>query len=143
MIKKFESFFSKKKVNPLYQDKLDAKLDEAILRQDYYAFIDIIKKGANINKYTKNSGYPNSFYSEGKYYTTPLIDCIMRDLIKFIKYLIDCEVDLFDQPMDIYDYINKILEPKYRKEVIDYIIKKHPDFMEERERRNDVKKYNL
>lgn len=157
-LSKYKDFFKKTNLldvdkDDFTQEELDNRLDEFIRKDNYYEFCDIIKKGADINKWTKNYKFTNYFAPDGTvqsqinpndfYYTTPLIFCIMLGEVKFIKFLVDRGVDLINQPEDIYDYIIKMFGAEDGKKVINYIIKKRPSFMSDRESKLTANKYNI
>lgn len=154
MIKKFKDFFSKRKET---QQELDEMLDAAIRSNEYDTFVDYIKKGADINKHVDDPSYDT--FSKLKY-GTPLISCIFcKSKPKFIKHLIDCGVDLYDQPINIINLITNMYKKSdlpihsygsdFRdisndgKEINNYILEKCPDYVEHWELKNDADKYNL
>ena len=125
------------------QDELDDNLFDAIKNHDYSTFVDMIERGANINK-VKNFGRDEII--------TPLTKVIYHMAFenyqaKFLKYLINSGVELFEdyigENFDVIKCINTLVFQNDRKDVIDCILKKHPDFMKEREVRMVSNKYNL
>ena len=131
------------------QEELDENLIKSIDNSDYNTFTDMIKRGANINKKI-DLGYGLT--------SSPLQNCLYgwrygdRDQVKFLKFLFQSGVNLFDlttlgpdniHEIDVYDTINKLFSPEYRQRVIDSLLKNYPDYMEERELRNTSNKYNL
>ena len=114
------------------QDELDDNLFNAIDKDDYATFVDMIERGANINK-VKEFGSDRIW--------SPLTSCLYgdnRNQIRFVKYLINSGVDLFGnkiysfdgiEDVDVYDTINDTISIKHRQEIIDCILKNHPNFM--------------
>lgn len=159
MFTKFKDFFKEKTltnklqyvtdngVEEYTQDELDDNLFDAIDKNDYVTFVDMIERGANINKVKE--------YGSDRIWT-PLTSCLYSDgsnQIKFLKYLINSGVELFGnkiysfdeiEEVDIYGDINTLIfDKKDKQEIMNCILKKHPDFMEEREMRMKSNKYNL
>jgi hypothetical protein len=155
-IKTYESIlnkiFKKKKhiIKPLlYPTDINDNLLKSIEYNDYNEFVELINKGADVN-YTK--------YIFDDRIVTPLTSCIFgwthndKARTKFIKTLIDNNVNLFDTKLytpngqhhvDVIQSIEKLVEKKYAKEIIDYILKKHPNYKEELEANKTANKYNL
>ena len=162
MFTKFKDFFKQKEpkldtrqyysntgIREYTQEELDDNLFKSISTADYNTFTDMIKRGANINK-VENLDYERT--------RSPLTNIIYgwrymeRDRFKFLKVLFESGVNLFDYTelgpegtfeVDIYDSINKLVEPEYRQKTIDCLLKNYPNYMEERELKMNVNKYNL
>ena len=124
------------------QEELDDNLFKAIDDEDYDTFVDMVKRGANINKISNmNSPIINIIYgapsSKNKY--------------KFLKSLFEAGVKLFGYmgygphlfEIDIYDSIIKLVHPDYRQRTLDCLLRNYPNYMEDREIRKDIDKFNL
>lgn len=147
MIKRFADFFRKKEIieEPVEtQKELNKRLMNSIENGDYWAFTDAIQKGADINHESIEMGYTGA---PEEYTITPLTSCIMHGEDKMIKDLLNLGVELNypDKTVDddIYDYILKIMGKEDGGNIIKLLIKKYPNYMEERKLRIDSKKYNI
>jgi len=149
MIKKFRDYIKNGNVNSSEladinetQKELNDGLNDSIKNDDYDKFIYYINKGADINNVVDNISYINNI---SDYQTNPIILTIMYDRIKMLKKLIGLGADLINvsSDIDIYDYIMKVLEPKHRSDIISYILKKHPSFIDDVELRKNANKYNI
>lgn len=156
MIKKFKDFFKKKNTdNNLVnysQKEIDDNLLKSIKYEDYNAFDKMLKLGANVNQVVDDGSGRN-------FTTTPLLQCIFaminEDLrYKFICKLIDYNVDLFGNiaytprgpyEVDIYEILSdKILSYHTKNdEILKYILQERPNFLQERDIRQNINKYNL
>jgi len=145
MFKKFKDYISNNSTASSNieesQEELNFMLNNSIRTCDYCDFNYSINKGADINNITIGGKDKD----DDDYYVSPLILCIIYDRIKMFKKLIDLNVDLINviSDDDIYDYIMKMMTVDNRKNIIKYIIEKHPDFMKDYEIRQNSKKYNI
>lgn len=149
MFTKFKDFFKEKTPEILKkysQEELDEKMYDSIDSGDYDTFVDMIKKGANVNK----------IKTDGKEYT-PLSRCVThktevseKERVKFIKYLINSGAEVFEQKfgtgesyIDFFILITLMFNKENSDEVKDCILKNHSDFIEQRDMRKNSNKYNL
>jgi hypothetical protein len=143
-----KDFFKKKPEIQETKDQINNQLIDSIDSNDYVSFMDAIKKGADVNF---------SYYESQRTFS-PLISLVYGwryktdDRLKYFKVLLDHGINLFDNfvegpegpyEIDVYDAIESLISPEYRKEYIDLILQKYPDYMEEREMRKNANKYNL
>lgn len=137
MIKRFKDFFSKKYT----QEELDDRLDMAIRSNEYEIFVDCIEDGANINKHEIDPYYDT--FRKLKFGTV-LMSCIFNKTDKkFIKHLINCGVDLYDQPINVIDIITRVYDPLIVEEIKDCITDKCPEYVEQWKLEKDSEKYNM
>lgn len=151
MIKNFKDFFKNRDIvdNDYNQDELDAMLFDAINTNNHKMFVNLINKGANINVDKNEFGRKN----------TPLIQCLYgwshddKSRVKFLKTLFNNKVDVFDNEVkggsgetfrfNIIKFINKLVDKKYRAELIDYLWSKYPNYEEDMKIQKNINKYNL
>jgi len=146
MFTKFKDYFKKSPEPELTetQKEIDKNLYDSVKDQDYWKFLDAIKKGGNPNQ----DNYSEEEISQSPYHTiyTLLMTAINWSNWKMVDELIENGADVYhqvDDDFDVFDWANKTTQLRDRPKIKQVFLKYHPDFFEEREMRKNANKYNL
>ena len=125
----------------------DGDIFYSIEHDDWWGFIDAIKKGADLDK-PGEDGY------------TPMLSCIMKNEPRMLVELINAGADVyafyefkssdpddedFDKDYEVadtWDLICKLM-PQNKDKILKVILKKHPDFFKGREQRKAEETFGI